>query len=635
MERRVSMAQMSFNSPTPSLLRLEPFRGIDVSGTSTQIDDHQSPDMLNMNIDERGSLNKRTGYERVFPTSLGVGKVNGIYEYKKSDGTTEFLIAHTTKLYKQSGNDQPVQIYSGLADNTVHFFTMNYQCYILDGTNFLQYTGITVRVPQPYIPTIQMSKSPAGGGTAYEDFNLLGNQFKDSFSGDGTATVYYLSLQNLDSTPVSVTVGTTLMGESTGGGGPFTVDRLSGKVTFTTAPAQGTNNVIIIAGKTISGFPEKIKNCTFSVAFGGANDTRMFLSGNPNLPEYAFRSGLYDPTYWPENGFYKYPEKVRGFSKQYDYLVVHRESGLHEITYSENSGVASFPSKPINDEVGTIATQSVQIIENNPVFLSKDGVYMLTASNVRDERNVSHISLTVDRKMLFESGLDQAVSIDYDKKYWLAVNSKVYVLDYAQKTDITPYGKWYIYDNIPSSCFLEKDGYLYFGSLTDGLVYRFQKDEENNNVYNDDGQPINAYWKSKPLTFGTEERYKLIDCMYIGLKPSGATSVRFSYETDKKQGGGRDVTTKVFDFNTMDFADFSLYADAYDENFVIFNLFDFGTFDFTNLTFQFSPFPKEFKKKVKAKKITHFQLSIANDRMNESLTVLSLVIKYQILNYIR
>jgi hypothetical protein len=44
---------------------------------------------------------------------------------------------------------------------------------------------------------------------------------------------------------------------------------------------------------------------------------------------------LYDPTYWPENGFYKYPEKVRGFSKQYDYLVVHREGGIHQITYQK------------------------------------------------------------------------------------------------------------------------------------------------------------------------------------------------------------------------------------------------------------------------------------------------------------
>jgi hypothetical protein len=362
------MAQMNFNSPTPSLLRLEPFRGIDVSGTSTQIDDHQSPDMLNMNIDERGSLNKRTGYERVYPTSLGTGKINGIYEYKKADGTSDFLIAHTTKLYKQAGNSQPVQIYSGLANANIHFFTMNYKCYILDGTNFLVYDGTTVTSPTPYVPTIQMSKSPAGGGTALEDFNLIGNKFKDSFSADGSATTFQLSLTGLDNTPVTAVINNVTYTEGSG----LTVDRTNGRVTFSSAPTTGTNNVIITAGKTVAGLADRVKKCTFSVAFGGSNDTRMFISGNPNMPEYAWRSGLYDPTYWPENGFYKYPEKVRGFSKQYDYLVVHREGGIHQITYSVNdAGAVSFPSKPINDEVGTIATQSIQIIENNPVFALK------------------------------------------------------------------------------------------------------------------------------------------------------------------------------------------------------------------------------------------------------------------------
>jgi hypothetical protein len=607
MERRVYMAQMSFKAETPSLLRLEPFRGIDVSGTSTQIDDHQSPDMLNMNIDERGSLNKRTGYERVYPTSLGVGKINGIYEYKKSDGTSEFLIAHTTKLYKQSGNSQPVQIYSGLANNSVQFFTMNYKCYILDGVSFLEYNGTTVAAPTAYIPTIQISKSPAGGGTTNEDFNLIGNKFKDSFSADGAATTYQLSLIGLDSTPVTAVINNVAYTEGSG----LTVDRGNGRITFSSAPSTGTNNVIITAGKTVTGLPEKIKNCTFSIAFGGSNDTRMFLSGNPNMPEYAWRSGLYDPTYWPENGFYKYPEKVRGFSKQYDYLVVHREGGIHQITYqTSDSGAVSFPSKPINDEVGTIATQSIQIIENNPVSLSKDGVYMLTASNVRDERNVTHISLTVDRKLLLESDLNQAVSVDYDKKYWLAVNGNVYVLDYAQKTDITPYGKWYIYNNIPSSCFLEIGGFLYFGSSSDGLVYRFFKETNDAISYNDDGAAINAYWKSKPLTFEAEERYKLIDCIYIGLKPSGATSVDVSYETDKRK---RDVET----------------------NDLKFNLFDFSKFDFANLTFHYSPFPQEFKKKISEKKITHYQLTINNNKLNESLTVLSLVIKYNYQGFIK
>jgi hypothetical protein len=248
---------------------------------------------------------------------------------------------------------------------------------------------------------------------------------------------------------------------------------------------------------------------------------------------------------------------------------------------------------------------------------------------------VQHLSLTSDRKLLLESSLHQAVSIDYDKKYWLALNGNVYVLDYAQKTDITPYGKWYIYNNIPTSCFLEMGGFLYFGSSTTGLVYKFYKETQNPNSYNDDGSAINAYWKSKPLTFAAEERYKLVDCVYIGLKPSGATSLRFSYETDKKLDGGRTAEVKGFDFNTIDFANFNFYGEAFDENYIKFNLFDFNTMDFSNFSFQFSPYPQEFKKKIKAKKISHFQLTVANDRLNESLTILSLVIKYQYQNFIR
>jgi hypothetical protein len=73
------MAQLQMRStPEPPLLRIEPFKGMNLSVTPTQIDNSQSPDMLNVNIDERGALNKRTGYERVFPTSLGAGAINGL-----------------------------------------------------------------------------------------------------------------------------------------------------------------------------------------------------------------------------------------------------------------------------------------------------------------------------------------------------------------------------------------------------------------------------------------------------------------------------------------------------------------------------------------------------------------------------
>lgn len=95
------MAQMNRRSkPEPPLLRMEPFKGLNLSVTPTQLDDRETPDMLNMHIDERGALNKRTGYKRIISRSLGPGPINGLFLFRKTDGTEELLFTHGTKIYK-------------------------------------------------------------------------------------------------------------------------------------------------------------------------------------------------------------------------------------------------------------------------------------------------------------------------------------------------------------------------------------------------------------------------------------------------------------------------------------------------------------------------------------------------------
>jgi hypothetical protein len=591
---------IQFNSkqpPEPPLLRIEPFKGINLAVTPTQIDDNQSPDLLNVHTDERGALNKRTGYERVFPTSLGTDAINGAFEYRKTDGTIRFLLAHGTKLYTQSGSDQPVEIYNGLANQSVNFFTMNDKCYIMDGVNYLVFDGTTVSAVTPYIPTFSVSGNPTGGGTKLEDINLLGAGFKEEFSADGTATVFQLSFKGLDARPLTALVNGVAMNEGAG----FTVDRVNGRVTFTTVPAKGTNNVIITAYKTHAGFSDRIKKCRFHAVYGGSNDTRIFLAGNPDMPDYVFRLGLYDPTYAPENGFYKYSEKVKGFSKQYDSLIIHRENGLHQISFELTNGEASFPSKPINDQVGTVATQSIQIIENNPVWLSKNGVYMLTASNVRDERNVTHLSANVDIKLLNESNLDKAISFEFDKKFWLAVNGNVYLFDYTIQ-------EWFIFDNIHANSFIERDGELYFVSSVEGLLYRFMKESEAN-PFNDDGEVINTYWKSKHFTFGADELKKLVEKVFFSMKPMTRTSADLYYVSNKKE-------SELVKTSRMD-------------------LLDFRNIDFNNWSFILSSFPQESMAKIKAKKITHFQLVFKNEKEDEGLGLLSIGIKYRYQSYIK
>ena len=78
------MLQFKVSTPQePPILQLRSFAGINTSVTPTQIGENQSPDMLNFNIDERGALNKRTGYERIFKNPIENAPITGLFEFKK------------------------------------------------------------------------------------------------------------------------------------------------------------------------------------------------------------------------------------------------------------------------------------------------------------------------------------------------------------------------------------------------------------------------------------------------------------------------------------------------------------------------------------------------------------------------
>jgi hypothetical protein len=590
----------------PPIISIKNFRGVNLNGTPTQIDNSESPDMLNVTLDQFGQIDKRYGYTKVFSPTLGPGKVNGLYLFRKKDGTVIRLLAHGTSLYTwdTSGAD-PVSIYSSKADATTRFFTFGNYCYIMDGTNYLRYDGTTVTTVESaaYVPTLTIGRAPAGGGTPYENWNLIGTGFKDSFSGDGTTKTYQLSLTNLDATAVTATVGGVAKVETT----DFTVNRTTGVVTFTVAPATGVaNNVVITAYKTQAGYADRVKKCTGFEIYGGTNDTRVFLFGNPAYPNVLRRCGLQDPTYWPELAFANVGSdagKITRLVKQFSRCNIIKEPTPNDTTIfsmsfeQDQNGAATFPIIPLNSSVGCTAPDSLQLIENAPTFLSPAGVYEIVGTNVSDERNVSRISDNVQSKLLAETGLDNAVSVDFDKKYIICVNGNCYVYDYRQQV-------WYLWDNIPASCFLEIDGTLFFGSDGDGTIYRVFKGTDAY-PYADDGEAIRAFWKSKVFSFEDDEHTKLVEKVFFSLKPSAKASADLFYATDRTESG--------------DAIAIPLLARV--------DLIDFTAMDFNNFSFMTSSLPQEVAAKIKAKKIVYFQVIIQNDRLDESMGILSVGIK--------
>ena len=97
--------------------------------------------------------------------------VYGIFFYNV--GSTEMMIVHSgTKLYKVVAGTR-TELFTGMNPTISKSFIFNNMLYIKDGINYLKYDGSTIGQVESYIPITTIGRRPAGGGTKYEDVNML------------------------------------------------------------------------------------------------------------------------------------------------------------------------------------------------------------------------------------------------------------------------------------------------------------------------------------------------------------------------------------------------------------------------------------------------------------------------------
>lgn len=597
-------------------LKITHFRGINKQTDATLIDDNSASDMLNMQLDSVGTPQRFLGYSRAFPAELGIDKP--CYGLFFNPTINKLIVSTDGKLYSFTDGVAPTLLYTGVALHDMQSFFMNNKQYFIDGTNFLVFDGTTMATVESvaYIPTLTMGRSPVGGGTAFEPFNLLSPKFKDSFSTT-TATAYTLSISGLDAAAVTATYNGVAFVETTN----FTVNRTTGVVTLLVAPVAGTNNLVITASKTIATNADKIKNCNIFVVFGGSNDTRVFLSGNPNFKNWDFRSGLLDPSYFADTGFTKIGSDVtaiKGYSKQYSNCIIFKEDSNEDSTvymrsYQQNTdGSVLFPVIQGNSGVGVKATNTIQVIEDSPLFLSNKGVYKYTGGNVKDELSMKRMSDYLEPNILNEANPELATSFDYDGKYGINFPSgNVYVFDYRNKFadgDIVKY-EGYIWNGIHANSFLEVDSTLYFCDSRKGLVYKFKKPTDEL-LYEYDGASYESYWYGKVFSFEADNYKKLVERVDLVLSPTYTrNSCELWLKTNKKEEMFvKEYRLVLFDFNDMDFGDFD---------------------------FLLSSFGQPSGKKVKAKKIIYFQPIFKCSKLHEAMTVNNIGLQYLLQSPIR
>ena len=596
------------------------FKGVDISTDASLVDTYRSPYSINMMADTGGMPEKRPGW-RVLQTQEG--PVHGVWFLQK-DGTTHFVAHGGTKLYTWTGEHPAEVVLEGLhsGENSAGA-VMGGTLYIVTGGDFISFDGTTAKQVEGYVPTTIIARAPAGGGTSYQSINLLTGRQRNEFIPDGTAKVYQLSGETLSDDPVEVTV----RGVSKTEGTDFTVDRATGKVTFTTAPAAPAagqeGEVIITFTKEVEGYRNRIAGCTILTTYGVGTNDRMIFSGNPDYPNLDWTSGLNDPTYVPDLSYSVVGGEqtaIMGYRRIGEYLAIIKEDNGQDSTVfmrsatTNTSGSVVFPLKQSIAGVGAVAKGGFGNILDDQLFLSRNGVFAITSNVITAERIVQNRSYYVDRLLTKEANLETAVAESWNGMYLVAINGHAYLLDGRQNKSYKPRSQGdfvyecYYWTNFPAVCMRNvKEGAtetLLFGTA-DGKICRLNTDIETMARYNDDGQPIEAIWATKADDDGdvTVLKTMIKKGNSVTIKPYTRSSAKVCFRTNKDAVDWGAVEWQAA-YGTMD-------------------IFDWSDIDFSRFTFNANDAPQEILFNTTVKKYKRLQIIIKNDALNEGFGIFS------------
>ena len=603
------------------------FRGVDFSTDPTQVADYRSPYALNLISDLAGFPEKRPGWRKLQQRQ---GRINGMHYAVFASGASMRFVHAAKKLFTWDG----VEIFGDMADVRSTAFAHGGRLYIMDGEKYRVvtesdgvYTVANVEDGEVFVPTTTIAAAPSGGGTPFEAVNMLTGKRINSFFSNGTSKDYFLDTQNIDAVTKVV-----VNGEEKDN---YTVDLAAGKVSLSAAPAdsEGVDNVVIHFTANVEGYADRVNKCTIFAFFGFNSDNRIFISGNPEYPNWDWQSGLDDPTYFPDTGYTKIgsdTSAVMGYLKQYNSLTIVKTDNEQDAevflrtAQMEDDGSIIFPLQQGIKGVGAISKHAFANLRDDPLFLAKEGVFAIASTSVQLERTVQDRSYFVNPVLTTEANLSEAVAAVWNGYYVLCINGRAYVADSRKRTAQSGTGanysesgsyiqysyEWYYWQNIPARVIYEFEGELWFGT-DDGYVCKFNTDISTMAKYNDDGAAILARWATKMDDYGTIVRRKTLTKKGCGvmIKPYTRSSVTVYTSTD------RTHEAKI-QYATMD-------------------ILDFSDIDFSRITFNTLDTPQVVPLNKKVKKFIVLQLIFENNVKDEGFGIYGVQTQYAVSGYVK
>lgn len=540
--------------PSTQIIQINEFSGIDLSSRPTLMSLNRSPDCRNMMRSAPGKVKRRMGYERVNEQPYS-GRINGATEVTDSSGTAHQAVHAGCDIYldgqiiagsaaETEAEEPPVT--TGLADRRSCITTTNcifdgqHARRILFGDNGCFASKLSENA---YVPVVMIDRDPEGGGTAYEDINMLSDAFTELFYADGESTAYQMSFDELMQAPGTVV---KLMNDDgitwreLTEGTDYTVNYTAGVVNFVTAPAMtpvdGQSNVSITVSKDRSEKRRWIDNCTIAVAYqlptGG---TRVFATGNPEYPNRDYWSEIDDYTYWSDLNYSILGDArsaITGYSNLGSYLATHKTDGTiyvrTPVTDTGDANRQSFPTMSVIRGPKNTAPYSYAELDNEPLFLTENGIYALTSADLTAEKYAQNRSFYINGRLLKEENINDAVALVWKDYYMLSVGERIYLLDGSMKTYARdePHSTYqyesFLWTGIPARCLWVWGNELFFGD-SDGYVYRF-----DDSLFTDNGEPFDARWETPDLQGGLFHKQRRYTKAALQIQPGDEVDIDLS-----------------------------------------------------------------------------------------------------------
>lgn len=471
------------------------FRGCDFRGLEVNL--LRSPDSLNVWKDYKETESIRTRPETKLNTSF-TDPVYGVFFYKG-----EMLVHSGSKLYKVK-DKVATELYTDLNETASNSFIYDDVWYFKDGKHYLKYDGkdISRVVDNAYTPTTTIARKPMGGGTKYEDVNMLSDYRKNSFLADGASFSFFLDVMNIDEDyPPEVTVNDEVVSSD-----DYEVDYKEGKIVFKNTPpdeplTDGQDNVIVKFKKAVPKYLDSIMKCTSLQVF----DNRVFFSGNPDHPNMMWNSSLNDPSYVSDLDYYKEgmdSAAIKGMVAGNNALWVFREPSdsnttifYHTPTLDEEYGKV-YPSSHSSVTTGCIG-KAINF-NDDIVFFSERGMEGISG-DITTEQVVSHRSSLVDSRLISEKDYKNMVLAEWEGYLLIFIGKKVYLADSrAMFQNENHYEYEFFYWELDKNviCATVKDGVLYLG--TDDGIY----------TLTDTTADVESYWVTPLDKFKYPHRLK-------------------------------------------------------------------------------------------------------------------------------